>query len=137
MTSGLPSRARGFTLIEVVVAFVMLTLVMVTGFEIFTAGLKRAGDLEDYSRALLLAQSKLAAAGVEQPFQEGQLQGDSDDRRYHWSTTIVPSTEGGSEPGKPPNSPYMLFRVDVKVDWQGGDGRAHTMSLATMGLGQK
>ena len=34
-------RAAGFTLVEVVVAFVLLALVLTTGLEIFSSGLRR------------------------------------------------------------------------------------------------
>ena len=37
---------------------------------------ERAGDLEDHSRAIVLAQSKLASAGMEEALREGATQGD-------------------------------------------------------------
>lgn len=132
-----PRRQRGFTLIEVVVAFVMLTLVLMTSIEIFTSGFRRAADLEDYSRAIVLAQSHLAAAGVEESFKEGERRGETEDRRFQWAVAITRSDEGGPEPGQPPQSAYQLFRVDVRVDWRGGDGRPHSISLATLGLGSR
>ena len=49
----LRARQSGFTLVEIVVAFVMLSLVLATSYQIFTTGMQRAGDLEDSSRALL------------------------------------------------------------------------------------
>lgn len=128
------SRATGFTLIEVVVAFVMLSLVLAVSFEIFSTGLRRAGDLDDYSRALLLAQSKLAAAGTEEQFKEGQAQGETEDRRFRWAVGITRTDEGLPDP-KPPVSVYALFRVDVKVAWVGADSREHSLSLSTLGLG--
>jgi general secretion pathway protein I len=127
------SGVAGFTLIEVVVAFVMLCLVLVVGLEIFTTGLKRAGDLDDYSRALVIAQSKLAAAGTEEQFKEGQSQGESEDRRFRWAVAITKTVEGMADPKA--QSVYALFRVDVKVDWQGGDARDHSLALSTLGLG--
>lgn len=128
------AHSRGFTLIEIVVAFVMLALVLAVGFEIFSSGLRRAGELDDYSRALVIAQSKLTAAGVEEQFREGQLQGDSEDGRFHWTTAITRTDEGLPDP-KPPQSVYVLFRVNVKVDWRGGDTRPRSVTLSTLGLG--
>jgi general secretion pathway protein I len=127
-------RSRGFTLIEVVVAFVMLALVLSVSFEIFTGGLKRAGELEDYSQALLIAQSKLSAAGTEKDFKEGQSQGDSDDRRFHW-TVAQSKTDEGLPPDSKGPFVYVLYRVDVKVDWHGGDGHPHSLGLSTLGMG--
>ena len=130
-------RSRGFTLVEIVVAFVLLSAVLVTGFEIFSQGLRRAGDLDDYSRALLIAQSKLAATGTEEQFAEGQWQGESEDRRFRWVVQVQRSEEGQAPPGQPANSAYQLFRVDVRVAWTGIDTRERSISLATLGLGSR
>jgi general secretion pathway protein I len=126
-------RCKGFTLIEVVVAFVLLTLVLATAFEIFSTGLARAGQLEDQSRALVIAQSQLAAAGVEEALKEGETRGESDDRRFHWTVTVT-RTDEGAEPGKPVPSVYQLYRIDVRVAWQGADTRERNLALSTLGI---
>jgi general secretion pathway protein I len=126
-------RAAGFTLIEVVVAFVLLTLVLATSFEIFTTGFARTSLLEDESRALLIAQSRLAAAGVEEPLKEGETRGESDDRRFQWTVNVRRSDEG-TDPAKPAPSVYQLYRVDVLVTWQGADDRHRQLALSTLGL---
>jgi general secretion pathway protein I len=131
-----PRAARGFTLIEVVVAFVMLSLILAVSFEIFSSGLKRAGDLDERSRALAVAQSQLAAAGTEDVFKEGETHGETEDRRYRWTTSIARSDES-ADPAHPAVNAYSLYRVDVKVEWRTGDGRDQSLSLATMGLGPK
>jgi len=130
------ARAQaGFTLVEVVVAFVMLTLVLSVGFEIFSKGMSRAGDLEERSQALDIARSQLAAAGMETVLQEGQAQGDSPDRKYHWTTTVSATQEG-----QPPNQPqgaYLLWRVESRVDWMTGGGKPQSLVLSTLSLGQR
>src|SRR3954469_14783236 len=98
-------REAGFTLVEIVVAFVLLALVLSTGFEIFSSGLRRAGELEDQSRAIVIAQSRLAAAGLEQPLAEGTAQGESEDGRFHWIVTVSPSAEGQPPPDQPQPGP--------------------------------
>jgi general secretion pathway protein I len=130
-------RQRGFTLIEIVVAFVMLALVLVTSFEIFTGGMRRASDLEDYSRALLVAQSKLAAAGTEEQYREGETQGETEDRRFRWAVGIRRTEEGMPAAGQPNNNPYALFRVDVRVAWVGADSRERSLALSTLGMGSR
>jgi general secretion pathway protein I len=134
--SALRRGERGFTLIEVLVAFVLLTLVLSLGFQIFSTGMTRASELDDRSRALDIAQSQLAAAGTATPFEQGQLQGDSEDRRFHWTTTVMPTDEGQS-PDMPTKSPYLLWRVETRVDWQTAAGRPQQLTLATLGLGQR
>lgn len=131
-----PRRARGFTLIEVVVAFVLLGLVLATGFEIFSEGLARAGMLDERSRALEVARSHLADAGAEEPLQEGIAQGDADDPRYHWTTTIT-RFDPSADPSRPVLTAYQLYHVEVRVDWRGADGKDHALALSTLGLGTR
>jgi len=126
----------GFTLIEVVVAFVMLTLVLSVGFQIFSTGMARAGELEERSHALDIAQSQLAAVGTVSTLEEGQSQGDSDDRKYHWTTTVS-ATDEGQPPNQPTPGAYLLWRVETRVEWQAGSGRPQSLVLSTLSLGQR
>lgn len=126
-------RAAGFTLIEVVVAFVLLTLILSVSFEIFTTGFARAALLDEQSRALVIAQSRLAAAGVEETLKEGDTRGESEDRRYQWTVSVRRSDEG-AVPGKPAPSVYQLYRIDVVVAWDGSDRRHREIALSTLGL---
>lgn len=130
-------RERGFTLVEIVVAFVLLSAVLMTGFEIFSQGLRRAGDLDDEARAIVIAQSKLAAAGTEERFKDGSWQGQSEDGRFRWTVAITGTEEGAGEPGQPVNNAYQLFRVAVRVEWTTIDSRARSIELATLGLGSR
>lgn len=129
-------RQSGFTLIEVVVAFVLLTLVLSVGFQIFSTGMQRAVELDARSRALDIAQSELAAAGTTAPLKEGQAQGDSDDRRFHWTTTITPTDEG-QDPKMPTQGAWILWRVETQVAWTTATGRPQQVALATLTLGQR
>jgi general secretion pathway protein I len=132
-----PRAQSGFTLIEVVVAFVMLALVLSVSFEIFSTGMARASDLEDRSQALVIAQSKLDSAGAEEALAEGDVSGESDDRRFQW-TLSVRRYEEAPEPGKTaPAGTYQLFRVDSRVAWHGADTREHSLALATLALGAR
>jgi general secretion pathway protein I len=126
-------RESGFTLIEVVVAFVLLALVMSTALEIFSAGLARAGQLEERARALVIAQSRMASVGVEETLKEGESVGESEDRKYQWAVSVRRTGEG-EEPGKPQPSAYALYRIDVRVTWRGADARDHSLALATLGV---
>jgi general secretion pathway protein I len=127
------SRQRGFTLIEVVVAFVLLALVMSTAFEIFSAGMSRSGLLEERSRALVVAQSRMATVGVEETLKEGETSGESEDRKYQWAVSVKRSSEG-EDAGKPQPSVYSLYRIDVRVTWRGADARDHSLALSTLGI---
>lgn len=133
--SNTPRRQAGFTLVEMVVAFVLLSMVLATGFEVFTAGMRRAIDLEDRAQALVVAQSHLASAGVEQGLKEGQSQGQTEDGKYRWAVSITPFAEAMQDPNQPLTSAYGLFRIEVTVQWRGADERDRTMMLSTLELG--
>ncbi len=131
-------RQRGFTLIEVVVAFVLLALVLGVSFEIFSRGIARAGELDDRARALVIAQSRLAATGAEDAIKEGVTRGESDDRRFQWTVMVRRADElATGADGKAPTSAYALYRVDVHVSWSGGDSRERALDLATLSVGAK
>lgn len=120
------------------VAFVLLALILGVGFEIFSTGLRRAGDLEDHSRAIVLAQSKLAAAGMEEAYREGTTQGQSEDGRLRWVLDVKgvedETVAGQPQPGA---GTYVLFRIEAKVEWSAADTRPRSYSLATLGMGTR
>jgi general secretion pathway protein I len=131
-------RESGFTLIEVVVAFVLLALVLSVSFEIFSTGMARASDLDDRARALVVAQSRLAAAGAEEAIKEGVASGETEDRRFQWTTTVRRAEDVAIAPdGTYPTGAYALYRVDVHIAWRGADSRAHALDLATLSVGAK
>ena len=130
---GRPRRREvGFTLVEVVVAFALLAMVLVTVFEIFTSGLARAGELERYSRALAIAQSEIAAAGVEEALTEGEMRGESSDREYRWTVTTVKYSEEADPSRSVPVVPYTLFRIEARVAWTAATGAERNVNLATL-----
>jgi len=129
------ARQQGFTLVEVVVAFLLLAMVLTTGFEVFTTGMRRAIDLEERSQALAIARSRLAVVGMEQELREGTASGQSEDGKYKWTLAIVRSQEAGADPNQQLQTAYGLYRVEVVVSWRGVDDRDHTFALATLELG--
>jgi general secretion pathway protein I len=129
-------RESGFTLIEVVVAFVVLSLVLAVAFEIFSTGMARAGDLDERSRALVVAQSKLAVAGLEEALKDGETRGESEDRRFQWTVTVKRIQEDHELIATAPAA-YSMYRIDVRVAWRGADAREHTLSLSSVGVGPR
>jgi general secretion pathway protein I len=131
-------RAQGFTLIEVVVAFVLLAAVLITVIEIFSRGMARASDLDHYSQALAIAQSQLASAGVEEPLAVGEKAGESDDRLYRWSLSVARDPEGeqiNANMGRTTGG-YTLYRVVSRVVWQGAPGQERDVILSTLLIAQ-
>ena len=131
MTSPARARAseRGFTLIEILVAFVIVALALGALLQVFATGLRSSSAAENYTIAALLAESKLAAIGIEEPLEEGDRSGEFDNG-FRWATSVRPYDDGGPtlELGA-----IQGFEVSVTVQW-GGAGRARSVSLATLRL---
>jgi general secretion pathway protein I len=137
---GAAARAGGFSMLEVLVAFVILALVGTALFRLFSGALTNAAAAEDYSRAVLVATSVLAEAAATPPLREGSQTGTTEDGRIEWTTRVAlykppevnPDTELGSE-----LMPTRLWRVAADVTFTGPNGKPRTLTLATMRIGMK
>ncbi len=90
----MPKRStRGFTLLEVLVAFALLAVALTLLLGTLSGAARQVGEADLRSRAVLHAQSLLAATGVQAPLQEGQREGEWEDGRYHWSLQVQPYVE--------------------------------------------
>jgi general secretion pathway protein I len=128
------TRAAGFSLIEVLVAFVILALVGTALFRVFSGALGNASLADEYSRATLYAESRIAGIGVETPLREGTLQGTSDDGYYAWTAQIAPYDPPGTTPSMQSTVDAMavrLWRLTVTVRWPGAPGSERSIALAT------
>lgn len=127
------SSNRGMTLIEVLVAFVILSLAMGVIMQIFFGGMRNARLAEGYSRAVFLAESRLAAVGLEQPLVAGEVVGQlPPDLR--WRVTISPYDDGGVADQLLMSQ--RLYQVRVRVSW-GDEGRQRQVELGSLRLGPK
>jgi len=135
---GAAPHQRGFTLVEVVVAFLLLSLVLMTVFEIFTRGLQRAGELDHYSRALAIAQSELASQGIEEQLVEGEIRGETEDRQFRWVVAtrkyVDETAQAAAQPA--PVSAYTLYRVETRVAWTTAAGTERDVALSTLLVAQ-
>src|SRR5438105_15573778 len=91
-TADMRTKQNGFSLLEVLVAFVILSLVATALFRLFGGALGNAAAAGDWSRALLIAQTRLAVAASALPLREGADTGTETDRRIRWETKVVPYT---------------------------------------------
>jgi general secretion pathway protein I len=131
----LASRVSGFSLLEVLAAFVILALVGTALFRVFSGALGNVAVSEEYSRATLYAESRLAALGVEAPLREGAQQGTSDDGYYAWTAKIESYTPPGITADMDSAAATMairIWRLAVTVRWPGVAGSERSIALATM-----
>ena len=108
-------RQEGFSLLEVLVAFVILSISLGVLLQVFATGLRNAGTADDYTQATLYAESILAAIGRETPLSEGQHSGPINDR-FSWRGTV--SAYADNMPDLE-NTRMRAWRVNVEVFWRG------------------
>jgi len=134
------TKQNGFSLLEVLVAFVILSLVATALFRLFGGALGNAAAAGDWSRALLIAQTRLAVAANALPLREGADTGTETDRRIRWETKVVPYTPPNTTDDLERTSEAMqtrLFRVTAEVRFPSDNGGDRIVSLSTVKLGAR
>jgi general secretion pathway protein I len=131
----LPSaaRQRGFSLIEMVAAFVVFALGFGVLMGILSASIRNTRLAADYTQAALWAQSQLDVVGIGEKLEPGRKSGRFDNE-FRWELDISKYEPPPSENAGPTAESFQsidLFRVDLEVLW--GDRRsprsAHFVSL--------
>ena len=121
-----------FSLLELLVAFVILALTLSVMMRIFSGGLRNVGLADDYSRATLLAESRLAELGV-QPV-EGEAEGKFD-QKFRWRSTIRPWADDADAQGAEAQPlPVRLMEIEVRVAWGEPGGKSREVGLSTLQL---
>jgi general secretion pathway protein I len=121
---------RGFSLIEVLVAFMILAISLTVIFRIFSGGLRNIALSEDYARAVLVAEMQLAAAGVSEPIAYGVTSGEWE-ARFRWERIV--SAYRPWQEDRTLVAPVQAYLVTVNVDWE-QDGRTRQISLSSVRL---
>ncbi|MFO1353066.1 MAG: type II secretion system protein [Gammaproteobacteria bacterium] len=130
----LPLREGGFSLLEVLVAFSILSITLGVVLQVFGTGLRSTALAEEYTQAALRAESVLAAIGVEKPLKAGTEQGEINDR-YSWRATISEYHDERAD-AKQDEAKFTPYQVVVEVVWQGG-GKERSVVLETLRLASK
>ena len=129
MTCKPHSREHGFTLLEVLVAFVIAALALGALTQGAAGGLQSARVSGHYQEALSRARSRLATLETPVP---GEQHGD-DDGGYSWQVRVAQlATAGRAREGIDPMRPgrAVLLGVVVRISWR-MDGGEREVALAT------
>jgi general secretion pathway protein I len=130
----------GFSVLEVLVAFVIVALVVTALFRLFGGALGNAAAADEWTRAMLVAQSRLTLAASTTPLRVTNDAGSETDGKLRWRTSVLPYVPPDANPDLERASETMttrLYRINVDVSFAGGDGRDRTVSLSTLKIGER
>jgi len=143
----MPPRQQGFTLVELVAAFVIFAIGFGVLLQILSTCLHTTAQASDYTRVALWAQSLLDTQGIGDALQEGSSSGKFDDR-YRWQLNVQkmpppeePVTQTAPAAGNP-NMPQVdaapvgpnnidLYQLELVVSW-GGYYLTHNARFVTL-----
>lgn len=140
---------KGFSLLEILVAFGIMAVALTIVLRIFGSGVNTAINSEDYTIAVQIAESLMARTGSEIPLNVGEITGIEADK-YEWSVQIQPVPTPAfallQQPGKqrratntqtgvePEANPLQLVSVLVAVSWGEDDERRRVLELKSIKL---
>lgn len=114
-------KSGGFTLVELIAAFVVFALGFGVLMQILGGSLHTTRQSAEATQAALYAQSLLDIQGIGEPLKEGGSNGDFDET-YHWQLNVsryqIQTTAGSTlapamaAPGQP-----ELFQLELVVSW--------------------
>jgi len=118
--------ARGFTLIEVLVALVVLSTVAVAVLQLFGGGLRLLRTTGDHVGGTILAGAKLGEVRGG-PLEEGAEEGS--DGAYQWTRRVtLDRALSPLDPGSASATAVRVARVTVEVRW----GQNRRVELVTL-----
>jgi len=124
---------RGYTLIEVIVAFAILALALTLLLGTLSGAAKQIRWSDQAGRAALHAQSLLDQFGVAEPLRAGRRDGEFEGGRYRWTLDVAPY----ADPLLPPSdardlSAPRLWQLALVVQW--GEGEDPRQRIAVQSL---
>ncbi|GAB2502679.1 type II secretion system protein XpsI [Lysobacter humi (ex Lee et al. 2017)] len=116
-------RERGYTLLEVVIAFGVLALALTLLLGILTHSSRQVRWSTDAGRAALIAQSLLDSVDMAGALQPGTTEGDLEGEPYRWQLEVR-DWRDPTAAGQPvePSAP-RLMHVRLTMSWDDGGPR--------------
>jgi general secretion pathway protein I len=112
--------SQGFTIVELVIAFVVFAFAMGALMEINASSLRAARRSAAMTEAALLAKSKLDELGVGTALEEGGESGRFEGTGYEWQLEVRKEDHPPTATGVIEEVPVDLFRLDLTVRWREG-----------------
>ena len=126
-------RSGGFTLLELLLAFMVFALSFATVLEILSGSMRNTVRARQFTEAALTAQSVMDQVGVEIPLEAGLALG-GEEGDYRWSLEIYEYQGGDSDMNAvelAELTQLALLQVDLYVSW-GEPPRDRTQRFSTI-----
>ena len=124
------NECEGFTLLEVLVAMALLSISLVAIFELFSADLRGIAKSDDYSHAVIMAESKMRKILDDDALKE-QSWTESTDDGYRIDAVVSSTASDRTE-----NLQIKLLEINLKVSWI-KDSKDRTFNLKTVKMVNK
>jgi general secretion pathway protein I len=123
-------RQRGFSLLEILVAFSILALSLGVMMQIFSDAARNAGLAHDQAQATELARTLVSVAAAELPQTTGERNGT--ENRFRWALRMEPYGADDAGQAAQPVSPATLelWQITARVTWPGPPERS--VALTTL-----
>ncbi|MBC8413026.1 MAG: type II secretion system protein [Nitrospira sp.] len=110
----------GFTLMEVIVAMVILAVSFTLVMQQFSAGLRSSRVSCDYSRAVVHAKDRMEELSLKPVSDSGEFEDG-----YRWESLVEPFGESAE-------SEYTLMKISVRILWGGSGDSADSLKLVSL-----
>jgi general secretion pathway protein I len=132
---------RGYTLLEVLIAFSLLAIGLGLLLSILSGGMRSVARASESTQASLYAESLFDTLGAERRLQPGRSSGAFENGRYRWTLDIVPfkppiaaPARGDPVTANPDLQSFVdnvLYRIVLEVKW-GARVPSQTLRIETL-----
>jgi len=122
---GVLGRRDGFTLLEVLVAFVLLATTVTVVLQLFSTGIKALSASEDYASAVVRTESKMREVLDNEQLSENTWS-ETSPEGYRFDITVAKAYEARTK-----DLPLQILEIDVTMSWK-KSGKNRSLTLNTM-----
>jgi general secretion pathway protein I len=119
------ARKDGFTLLEVLVAFVLLATTVTVVLQLFSTGIKALSVSEDYASAVVRTESKMREILDNDQLSENTWS-ETSPEGYRFDITVAKAYEARTK-----DLPLQILEIDVTMSWK-KSGKDRSLTLNTM-----
>ena len=133
MKKSMPSKSGGFSLLEVLVAFVVFALSFALVLQILSGSIRSTVRTRHDSEAALLAQSLMDMVGTEYLLEEGSFSGEAPGG-YRWQLNVTPFEPVQGQERIPEIAELtgtVMYWVDLDIEW-GDEPRMREVRFSTV-----